>query len=333
MPLEIKDVPKPKPKDNEILVRLSAAALNHRDLFQRQLLYPAIVYDVPLCADGVGYVEELGKSVTNFKENERVLLAPGTGWDSDPVASERPYNILGGNRGGPGGTLSQYICVDAQTGAIRCPEYLSDVEAAALPLAGVTAYRAVFTKGLVKAGSKVIITGIGGGVALIGMQMAVAEGADVWVTSGSEEKIQKAVALGAKGGINYKSKTWAKDLVARIPGKKVDTVIDSAGGDTFSQCTSILKVGGIFSCYGMTLLKPATFAMPAVLKNLEFKGSTMGSFAEFKAMVGIFEKSKIKPVVEKVFQGLEGADDAFGYMKSGSQFGKIVVTINSQAKL
>ena len=244
-PLELINLPDPKPKDNEVVVRVTAAALNHRDLFVRQHLYPGISFGVPLLADGCGIVVAAGSSAQEWK-GKRVILNPGTGWKDDPDGPESPkgYAILGGTKTNPLGTLGETITIGADE-LEEAPSHLSSVEAAALPLTGLTAWRAVMTKSAnAKAGRNILITGIGGGVALMALLFASAAGANVYVTSGNEEKIEKAKKLGAAGGVNYKEKDWEKKLVEQLPKdrKQIDAIIDGAGGDIVQKAVKILKV-------------------------------------------------------------------------------------------
>ena len=251
-PLEYVDLPEPKPKDNEVVVRISSAALNHRDLFVRQHLYPGVAFGVPLLADGCGVVVATGSSAEARKwRGKRVVLNPGTGWQDDPDGPEHPkgYAILGGTKNNPLGTLGETVTIDASE-LEEAPKHLSSAEAAALPLTGLTAWRATMIKsGNAKPGRNILITGIGGGVALMALLFASAAGANVYVSSGSEEKIKKAVALGATGGANYKEKDWEKKLLAQLPKdrKQLDAIIDGAGGDIVEKGSKMLKVSSLCS--------------------------------------------------------------------------------------
>jgi len=250
------------------VIKILAASLNHRDLFIRQNLYPGIDASVPLGADGVGIVQSGSTSDLDAKwRGKRVVLVPGVGWDSNPLAPEARghYKILGGVKGAPCGTLSEYVAVEEKQ-VVLCPGYLSHSEAAAFPLAGLTAYRALFTKGGVKSGSKILITGIGGGVGLAALLLAVSAGAEVYVTSSSEQKIERAKKLGAKDGILYTVENWSRELKKR--SGELDVVLDSAGGDIVTQATPLLKQGGTIVTYGMTLGPKTYFTMQAVLKVL-----------------------------------------------------------------
>lgn len=321
-PLVYSDVSIPKATEGKSVVKTIAAALNHRDVFQRQNSYPNLGLENIIGSDGVGVV------VDGTLKGERVLFQPGKGWESDTHGPEGPYGILGGQNG-MSGTFAEYVLFDEHE-LFKCPSHLTNSEAAALPLAGLTAWRALFTKGQCKSGMNILITGIGGGVALFALQFAVAAGVSVWVTSGSDEKIERAKKLGAKGGINYKTEKWGKVLAKQLP-EKLDLVIDSAGGNIITDVLPCLKVGRPIVAYGMTIAPKVTFSMAAVLANVEFRGSTMGSRAEFKQMLKFVEEQQLRPVVHKVYQKITDAEDAMIEMRDGKQFGKIVVMIDPEA--
>lgn len=246
-PLEKINVPEPSPKENEVVVKIAAAALNHRDLFIRQHLYPGTTFGIPLLADGCGTVVSAGSSSEAQKwKGKRVVINPGTGWKDDVDGPEDPkgYAILGGTKVNPAGTLGDYMVIGASE-LEDAPEHLSDAEAAAVCLTGLTAWRSVMTKsGNAKPGRNILVTGIGGGVAIMALLFASAAGARVYVSSGSEEKLAKAKQLGAAGGINYKEKDWGKKLGDLLPKDRpfLDAVIDGAGGDIVNQSMRLLKV-------------------------------------------------------------------------------------------
>jgi len=247
-PLSLDEVPKQTPKDGEVVVKIHAAALNHRDLFIRQHLYPGTAFGVPLLADGCGTVVEIGSGVDSSWKGKRVVINPGEGWKDSLEGPEDKggYKILGGTKTIPNGTLQEYMVVKQQE-LEEAPEHLSSVEAAAIPLTGLTAWRAVMVKcgsHNIGPGKNVLITGIGGGVALMALEFARAAGANVYVTSGSEDKIKKAKELGAKGGINYKEEGWDKKLLAMLTTEKkqFDAAVDGAGGDIVEKSSRLLKV-------------------------------------------------------------------------------------------
>ncbi|KAJ5089794.1 hypothetical protein N7532_008478 [Penicillium argentinense] len=336
-PLTVRTLPQPSPQGRELLVKLSAASLNHRDLFLRQHLYPGVTFDVPLLADGVGTVVSAGPGVSDPKKwnGKRVILNPGVGWKDSPDGPEEAtgYRIMGGTKVYDKGTLQEYITID-ESEVEEAPAHLSDAEAAALPLTGLTGWRALVSKaGEINSsnGAAVLITGIGGGVALMALRFAVARGAHVYVTSSSQEKIQKAIELGAAGGVSYKEDGWDKKLLGMLPGgkKNFDAIIDGAGGDAIEKGVKLLKAGGVLSIYGMTVSPKMPFVMQAVLKNIDVRGSTMGSRKEFKEMVEFVNAKKIHPVVSRVLQteidDLPAIDGLFEDMKHGKQFGKLVI--------
>lgn len=249
-PLKNIEQPEPQPKDNEVVVKITAAALNHRDLFIRQGLYGAIGFGVPLLADGCGVVVKTGSSPEAKRwQDKRVVLNPGHGWKDDPDGPEsaKGYAILGGTKLNPLGTAVEYLSVDPAE-LEEAPKHLTSAEAAALPLAGLTAWRATVTKSQnAKPGRNILITGIGGGVAVMSLLFAVAAGANVYVSSGSQAKIDKAISLGAKGGVNYKEQGWDKKLQALLPKdrNKLDAIIDGAGGDVAEKGAKLLRVSFI----------------------------------------------------------------------------------------
>ncbi|KAF3904749.1 Zeta-crystallin [Dactylellina cionopaga] len=182
-----------------------------------QVYYP---FETPLGADGVGEVVETSSPDLEQKwKGKKVILTPGRGWNDSEDGPEGRYVIVGGTVGVSHGTFQEYVALPASE-LEEAPTHLSIPEAAAVPLAGLTAYRATFTKGKLRAGHNILITGIGGGVALFALQFAVATGATVFVTSGSEEKIAKAKELGAAAGVNYKQADWSKQLKGLLPKER-----------------------------------------------------------------------------------------------------------------
>ena len=205
------------------------------------------------------------------------------------------------------------------------PAGLSFEEAAAIPLAALTAYRAVASRARVQKGETVLVTGIGGGVSTFALQIAAHLGARVLVTSGSDAKLARARELGAAGGANYRTQDWAREIVA-LSGGGPDVVIDSVGGETFAKCVEILKPGGRIASFGATTGAVKDF----VLRNLFWKqatllGTTMGSPREFAAMLELFGQGGLRPVVDKTFP-LADAAAAHRRMEEAGQFGKIVLS-------
>ncbi|KAI1734483.1 hypothetical protein F4680DRAFT_438041 [Xylaria scruposa] len=338
-PLQLKHNPKPVPKSDELLIRLEAAALNHRDHFQRQHLYPYISFENPLLGDGCGVVEAAGPDTKSASSlvGKRVLLTPSRGWDSALEGPEGPFSTIGGSTMTDCGAAADYIVVPENEVELA-PEYLSAAEAAALPLVGLTGWRALMTKsGNALPGRNILVTGIGGGVALAVLQFAVALGCNTYVTSGSPAKLERAKELGAKGGVSYRDADWDKQLLKQLPESRpyLDAVVDGAGGDIIARVQRILKHGGVISTYGMTVSPRMDWLMPAVMKNIELRGSTMGSRVEFRDMVAFVREHKIRPVVSRVVKGLDNLKEIEGLyedIREGRQFGKLVIQISPDEK-
>lgn len=299
----------PIPAEGEAIVDIKAAALNHRDVFITQGKYAGIRFPIILGSDGAGICE-----------GNEVVIYPALNWGDDPRFQGKSFEILGLPRNG---TLAEKIAVPASH-LFPKPAHLSWAEAAALPLAGLTAYRALFTKGRCKAGDKVLITGIGGGVALFALQFAKAVGAEVWVNSSSDEKIARAIALGATGGANYKTPDWHKQLEA---AGGFDIVIDGAGGEGFGTVLKLCKSGGRVVSYGGTIGVVPNFS-PQILfwKQLEVLGTTMGTAEEFGQMLDFVSRHQLHSIVDQSIPLVDGAQ-AFQRMEAGGQFGKLVVSV------
>ncbi len=324
-PAAVREVPTPTPGPGEILVRLHAAALNHRDVFIQQGLYAGIKLPCTLGSDGAGEVAAHGPDVPADAPavGARVVLNPGLRWGPSPRVQARDFVVLGMP---DAGTFAQYISLPARY--VRpLPAHLSYEQGAALPLAGLTAYRAAFSRAQVQPGERVLVSGVGGGVALLAAQFCAARGAEVWVTSGSEEKLARAQALGARGGINYNSEHWVKALTQQAGGA-FDVIIDSAGGAAFNALLDAAAPGGRIVCYGATLgaipqLPPAK----VFWKQLSILGSTMGSGQDFEEMLQLVTEKGIVPVVDEVFPLAQG-EAALRRLETGAQFGKVVLRID-----
>lgn len=316
------DVPIPQAEEDEVVIKLKYAALNRRDVFIRKGLYHGIKLPAIMGADGAGVVTEVGNGVNGIKEGMEVVIYPGFEWGDNPRFAMKKFHILGVPTDG---THAQYVKVPARN-VFPKPKYLTWEEAASLPLAGLTAYRALFTRGNIQPGEVLVIPGIGGGVATFVLQMAVAVGAKVYVTSGDDEKINKAISLGAIDGINYHNNKWDKELRALI-GDGADICIDTIGGDTFNKLVSLAKLGARIVTFGATSGPVNNLLMPKIfLKQLDILGTTMGTEEEFGKMLQFFEKYEIRPAIAATFP-LENIRSAHHYMENGNQFGKIVLEI------
>ncbi|KAF9977566.1 hypothetical protein BGZ73_005695, partial [Actinomortierella ambigua] len=278
------------PKDKEALVKIKAVALNHRDVW--------------IIDDSYSLPKDTSSS-KGFRVGDRVLIMPSVGWLANPRGPEPPgsqYEIRGGSRAP--GVFTQLAAVE-EAELFKAPKHLTDIEAAGLSLSGLTAYRAVFTKGQVTKGQHVLVTGIGGGVALFALQYAAAVGANVYVTSSNEAKIERAKQYGAKGGVNYRHAKWDKELLKLTDGQRFDVVIDSVNGaNTMTIIDNVLNVGGALVSFGQTA---GSFELEALyfVRQIEIKGTTMGSRAEFEQMLAFITKHEIRSVVGDVFEGID----------------------------
>lgn len=311
-PLQLQDCPEPQAGPEQVVVELKAAALNRRDFWITQGMYPGVQAPCILGSDGAGVVSATGKEV---------IICPSVGWGADPAAQQESYRILGMP---DDGTFAERIAVDADLLAAK-PAHLSWAEAAALPLAGLTAWRALFTQGQLRSGQTVLVTGIGGGVATFALQFAAVAGAKVLVTSSAAAKIERAVSLGAAAGANYREERWARKL--GDSHGPIDLVIDSAGGDGYNDLLDIVKPGGRIVNYGATTGPPKKLDMFKLFwKQLHLIGSTMGSPAEFAAMVDFVSEHKISPMVDQTVPLAKGSE-LVASMASSPQFGKLVLDI------
>lgn len=299
-----------EPNNEKVDVKMLASALNHRDLWIIKGQYAGLKYPIVLGSDGVGIYAD-----------KRVIINPSHNWGLNENFQGSDYKILGLP---DHGTMAESCFVDKKY-LYDAPNHLSDAEAAALPLAGLTAYRALFVQGKAKKAQKILISGIGGGVALFALQFALANSMEVFVTSGSEEKLQKAVKLGAIAGYIYNSDSWDSELYKYTGG--IDLVIDGAGGEGFHKFAKVLKPGGKIVIYGGTQGKINNLIPQTIFwKQISITGSTMGSESDFKNMLDFVNSHKIKPVIDSVHK-IEEHKAAFARMDSGTQFGKIVMEI------
>lgn len=321
-PLEFIDKPVPKPGDNEVVVQIKAAALNHRDQWIREGKYPNIQMGITLGSDGAGVVSALGEGVDSIWLGKEVIINPNKEWGANKGVQSAEYNILGMPSDG---TLAEYVLVNADR-LVEKPAHLSFEEAAAIPLGGLTAFRAVFHHGHCSSGKNVLISGVGGGVAQFAFLFALHTGANVWVTSGSQEKISRCIELGAKGGFDYKSENWLKD--ARTVGG-FDLVIDSAGGDQVNDFVKLMKPMGRIVFYGATNGVPSKLDLHRMFWNqITLQGSTMGNDDEFHLMVDFVNQLQVKPIIDSV-RPFSEAITAFDEMKKGRQFGKLVIRVEN----
>jgi zinc-binding alcohol dehydrogenase/oxidoreductase len=319
-PLVLKKVEKPVLQAGEVLVQIKAAALNRRDYWITVGKYAGIKYPSILGSDGAGIVVETGSDAGKEWLNKEVIINPCHNWGNHPEYQNRDFTILGLPEDG---TFAEYVKVKPEY-LYPKPSHLSWEQAAALPLAGMTTYRALFTKGKAKKGDKVLITGIGGGTGTFALQWAIAAGCQVFVTSGSGEKIDRARQLGASAGVNYKAQDWAQELQHLAGG--FDVIIDSALGDGFDKLLDLSNPGARIVFFGGTAGNiPPLNGRKIFWKQLQILGTTMGSPDDFKGMVDLVNEHQIVPVIDEIFP-LAQAQKAIDRMGNSSQFGKLILT-------
>lgn len=318
--IALEEVILPDLKKDEVLVKIKAAALNHRDEWCRVGLYPNLKDGVVLGSDASGIVESVGSEVDTEWKGKEVIINPALHWGTNQAVQSKEFEILGMPRNG---TLAEFVIVPGNR-LFEKPSHLSFEQAAALPLAGLTAFRALVYQGEIKSGRKVLITGIGGGVAQFAFQFALAFGAEVYVSSSKPEKIRRAMEQGALGGYNYLEATWTENALAETGG--FDLIIDGAAGSGLNDLVAVTKPGGRIVFYGATQGNPGKIEARRIFWNqLKVIGTTMGSDEDFRQMIAFVEDKKIVPVVDSVFP-FEDAVQAFDRMKLGAQSGKIVLT-------
>jgi len=299
-----------------------AAALNRRDVFVTQGRYPGAKPDalpVILGSDGSGEVVARGEGAGGPDEGTEVVINPALYWGNDPRKPGKEYRI----RGLPDdGTFAQFVKVPTEN-VFPKPSHLSHEEGAAIPLGALTAYRALVTRGEVEEGETVVVPGVGSGVATLVVQMAAALGARVFVTSGSDEKIEKAKEFGAEGGVNYNSEDWSRELKSMAGG--VDLSVDLAGGEAFNALVSLAKPGSRIVAVGATAgPTPKAMTIRIALKHLDVLGTAMGTNEEFGAMLDLFAEHGLHPTINETFS-LEETAKAMKYMEEGEGIGKIVL--------
>lgn len=315
--------PDPEPGARQVRVKMSASALNYRDLIipargygSRQTRLPLIVL-----GDGCGVVESLGEGVTRVKRGDRVCPIFIQSWPSGPPTRERLFLTLGCELDG---TMAEYMVVPEE-GAALAPAHLDDLEAASLPAAAVTAWRALVTEGRVKPGEMVLVLGTGG-VSLFALQFAKCAGAHVIVTSSSDDKLKRAREMGADETINYISvPQWGKRAREIAGGDGVDHVVEVGGEKTMAQSLHAVRPGGTISLIGV--LSGAALNVPLgpiVTGHVRLQAITVGSGDDFAAMAAGISAHKIHPAISQVF-AFEELREALEYLRSGAHFGKVCI--------
>lgn len=321
--LRVERVPDPVAGPGEVLVRVRAAALNHRDVFICRGQYAGLRFPTILGADGAGEVAAVGAGIATIRVGDQVVINPSLDWGGDQLVAGPSFRILGMP---DNGTFAEFVRVPVAN-VLPTPDRLTVEEAAALPLAGLTAYRALFSRGGLQRGESVLITGIGGGVAALALLLAKAIGARVYVTSGSDEKVRRAIEQGATAGYNYRTQDWVRAVHQATDGGP-DLIVDSVGGVTFEQALDAVRPGGRVVSYGATTGHVPQLTVRRIFwKQLSIFGTTMGSPADFAAMLHMVGEHTVRPVIDQVFP-LAGTGAALDRLERAEQFGKIVLRVD-----
>ncbi len=313
------EVPSRILKPGEVRVLIKAAALNHRDEWCRKGLYPNLTEGTVMGSDGAGIITEIGEGVDSNYLSREVIINPALNWGQNQKVQSSSFEILGMPRNG---TLAESVIVPSDR-IHQKPAHLSWEEAAALPLAGLTAYRALNYQGNLVKGENLLVTGFGGGVAQFAAQFGIALGANVYISSSSNQKIKKGLELGAKAGFNYMDHNWTNQALEETGG--FDLIIDSAAGDSFNHLLNVIKPGGKIVFFGATLGNPSKLEARKIFWNqIKLIGTTMGSDQDFLEMLELVETYQIKPIIDSVYS-FDSAVEAFDRMRDGEQLGKIVL--------
>ncbi len=320
--LALNDIAKPTPEKNEVLIRVKASSINSRDLStiknpgSRNLNYPCIPN-----SDGAGEVVAVGKNVTKFKEGDRVYSTLLQSWISGSIQPADHGSALGGARDG---MLCEYRALP-EHGLVHTPDHLTDVEAATLTCAGVTAWHSVIEVGKVKAGDTVLLLGTGG-VSIFAMQISMMLGARVIITSSSDEKLKRASELGAWQTINYKTTPeWEKQVLALTNGRGVDHVVEVGGAKTLGQSVMATRHAGSIGLIGVLTMGEFNPLM-ILAKSIRLQGIYCGNKLMLENLNRALTANNVKPVIDKVYE-FEDARQAYHDMSEAKHFGKLVIKI------
>ena len=323
--LRIEDLPVPEPGPGEVLVRLRAAALNYRDTLtvvggygsrqkQKRL--------IPL-GDGAGEIAGLGDGVKAWQKGDRVMGCLMPDWQGGEMSEEKGAASLGGS---VDGCAVEYRVFPA-TGLVRAPEHLSDIEAATLPCAALTAWSALVSQGGIRPGDTVLTQGTGG-VSLFALQFARLAGARVLATSSTPERLERLRALGASDVVNYREVAeWGRWARALTGGRGVDHVVEVGGAGTLAQSVRAVRVGGTISLIGVLGgAKPDFNLAHIVMQNIRLQGVTVGSRDQLEHMATAIAAHKLRPVIDRVFP-LAEIRAAIEHLGAGRHIGKVCIAI------
>lgn len=322
--LKLESGPMPEPGHGEVLVRIHAASINHRDLAILGGAYPIRLGVIPF-SDGAGTVEKTGAGVMGFAAGDQVIGCFYPYWESGPADAANHRASLGCEIDG---MLGEYVVIPA-SGLVRGPATLTSAEAATLPCAGLTAWTALFTEGRLEAGQTVLIQGTGG-VAVFALQLATMAGARVILLSGDDAKIARAQSMGADIAINYRRyPDWAQMVLDATNGEGADLILELGGQDTLPQSLACVRVGGRISIVGVLSGLVSSIPVPQILfRHVHLTGVTVGNRAGLEALCRAIDQNGIKPVIDTRF-AFADAPAAYDALFAGRHFGKLVVELEN----
>lgn len=321
--LKLSRRPEPTAGPGQVLVRMKASSLNYRDLVVPGRGYGSYTGNLPLIpvSDGSGVVSAVGDGVTRVAVGDRVCPSYFQRWISGEPDLERLTQSLGGPIDG---TMTETMCLSEQ-GVVKVPDHLSDVEAASLPCAALTAWSALTMNGGTKPGDRVLVQGCGG-VALFAVQFAKLLGAHVTVITSSEERMERVRQMGADAVVNYRAvPEWAKATRDITAGRGYDLIVELGGEKTLPQSLRCIRPGGVIAMIGILSGSSMATALGLIItRQVRLQGVTVGNRDGFEAMMRAIQQHKLKPVVDRTF-AFEELKDAMDYLKSGAQFGKVCI--------
>lgn len=316
--------PEPQPGPGEVRIRMKASALNYRDLIVPERGYGPRMKALPLImlSDGVGIVESVGEGVEHIKVGDRVCPLFFQSWPGGGDPNKQRLSMTLGCE--LDGTMTEFMVLP-EGGVAIAPTHLDDLEAASLPTAAVTAWRALVTEGRTRPGDKVLVQGTGG-VSLFALQFAKMLGAFVIVTSSSDDKLSKVRAMGADETINYRTiSEWGKRAREIAGGDGVDHVVEVGGQGTLPQSLRAIRTGGTISLIGV--LAGGNMAIPlgpVVTRHVRMQGITVGSGDDFADMARAITQHRLHPVMDRVF-AFDAMRPALEHLSTGKHFGKIII--------
>ena len=321
--LKTVEQPLPQPTKEQVLVKIEAVSLNYVDLLViKGLLNPDLPLPYIPITDGAGIVQQVGEEVTVFKPGDKVATTFIPDWvNGKPTPQTTDYQTRQGL--GNSGQLCQYKCFSVEQ-LIHIPSNLTTAEASTLPIAGLTAWNAL-KYGNLQADDTVLLHGTGG-VAIFALQFAKAQGAEVIITSSSDEKLKKTQNLGADFVVNYKNSDLEKTVLEITQGKGADVIVETVGGSNLGRSLNALKMGGHISIVGLLNGFEAKIdVLTLIHQQATIRGLEVGGTHQFAAMNRAIEALDLHPVVDRIFP-LEQTQEALEYLEQGLHFGKVVIT-------